>query len=85
MLPAACARRAGIPSAIGLSDVVNHFSTPKLREAMRGREVFLDHGWAALYIEGQWVKAVRAFNAELCALFCCGTAGQLMRRSLPCQ
>ena len=68
VLLAACARRAGIPSAIGLSDVTNHFSTPKLREVMGGREVFLDDGWAALYIEGQWVKAVPAFNAELCAL-----------------
>jgi transglutaminase-like putative cysteine protease len=68
VLLAACARHAGIPSAIGLSDVVNHFSTPKLQAAMGGREVFLDHGWAALHVDGQWVKAVPAFNAELCAL-----------------
>jgi transglutaminase-like putative cysteine protease len=68
VLLAACARRVGIPSAIGLSDVVNHFSTPKLQASMGGREVFLDHGWAAMFIEGKWVKAVPAFNTELCAL-----------------
>ena len=68
VLLAACARRVGIPSAIGLSDVVNHFSTPKLRRAMGGRDVFLDHGWAAMYVDGKWVKAVPAFNAELCVL-----------------
>lgn len=65
---AAGARCLGIPAAIGLSDVVNHFTTPKLVEIMGGREVFMHHGWAALFIEGRWLKAVPAFNAELCAL-----------------
>lgn len=68
VLLAACARRVGIPAALGLSDVVNHFSTPKMHEIMGGREVFMHHGWAALHIEGRWVKAVPAFNRELCAL-----------------
>lgn len=67
VLLAACARRAGIPAAIGLSDVVNHFNSPRLQERMGGREVFLHHGWAALFVEGRWVKAVPAFNDELCA------------------
>lgn len=68
VLLVAAARRAGIASAIGLSDVVNHLSTPKLKEAMGGRDVFMHHGWAALHVEGRWVKAVPAFNAELCAV-----------------
>jgi len=68
VLLAACSRRVSIHSAIGLSDVVNHFSTPKLQKAMGGRDVFLDHGWAAMYVDGKWVKAVPAFNAHLCAL-----------------
>ncbi|HEX7043075.1 MAG TPA: transglutaminase domain-containing protein [Burkholderiales bacterium] len=67
VLLAAAARRAGIPSAIGLSDVVNHFTTPKLKQAMGGREVFIHHGCAALYLEGRWVKAVPAFDRALCA------------------
>lgn len=66
-LLAAAARRVGIPAAIGLSDVVNHFSSPKMQQAMGGRPVFMHHGWAALYLEGRWLKAVPAFNASLCA------------------
>jgi hypothetical protein len=33
---------------------------------MGGREVFLHHGWAAMHVDGRWVKAVPAFNRELC-------------------
>ena len=67
-LLAACARAAGIASAVGLADVVNHLNTEKLRATM-GTDVFYDHGYAALYIEGRWVKAVPAFNIELCQRF----------------
>lgn len=67
VLLAAAARRGGIPSAIGLGDVINHFSTPKLRRAMGGREVFMHHGGVALFLEGRWLKLVPAFNRELCA------------------
>ncbi len=67
-LLAACARVAGIPSAIGLADVVNHLNTEKLRETM-GTDVFYDHGYTAMFIEGRWVKAVPAFNIELCTRF----------------
>ena len=68
-LLAACARAAGIPSAIGLADVVNHMNTEKLRKRMGGVDVFYDHGYAALFLEGHWVKAVPAFNIELCERF----------------
>lgn len=67
-LLAACARAAGIASAVGLADVVNHLNTEKLRATM-GTDVFYDHGYAALRIEGRWVKAVPAFNIELCQRF----------------
>lgn len=66
VLLVAAARCCGIPCAIGLSDVMNHFSSPKLRESMGHREVFLHHGYAAMYLEGQWLKLVPAFNKELC-------------------
>lgn len=69
VLLAACARAAGIASAIGLADVVNHMNTEKLRQQMGGTDVFYDHGYAALLVEGQWVKAVPAFNIELCERF----------------
>ncbi|MDM0046036.1 transglutaminase-like domain-containing protein [Variovorax dokdonensis] len=68
VLLAAAARSVGIPSAMGLSDVVNHFNSPRMKAAMGGREVFLHHGWVALWLEDRWVKASPAFNAELCAL-----------------
>lgn len=62
------ARMLGIPAGIGLSDVVNHFTSPKMQQWMGNREVFMHHGWAAMLIDGQWVKAVPAFNRELCEL-----------------
>lgn len=65
-LLAAVARSQGIPAAIGLSDVVNHFTTPKLRAAMGQSDVFLHHGYAALWLEGRWLKLAPAFNKELC-------------------
>ena len=68
-LLAACARAVGIPSAIGLADVVNHLNTEKLRERMNGVNVFYDHGYAALYVDGRWLKAAPAFNIELCERF----------------
>jgi transglutaminase-like putative cysteine protease len=68
-LLAACARAVGIPAAIGLADVVNHLNTEKLRARMGGVDVFYDHGYVALLLEGQWVKAVPAFNIELCTRF----------------
>ena len=69
VLLAAAARAAGIPSAIGLSDVINHFTSDKLKRVMGGREVFLHHGYALLQLNGKWVKAAAVFNSELCARF----------------
>lgn len=68
-LLAATARALGIHSAIGLSDVLNHLCTEKLRRAMGGVELFIHHGYALLYLEGRWVKAAPAFNIELCRKF----------------
>ncbi len=67
VLLAAAARGAGIPAVIGMSDVVNHFTTPKVEAIMGKDAVFLNHGSAGLFLNGRWVKAVPAFNKELCA------------------
>lgn len=67
-LLAACARHCGIPARIGLADVRNHLSTPRLLELLRS-EVFAMHGYTELYLEGRWVKATPAFNAALCRVF----------------
>lgn len=67
VLLAAAARFVGIPSAIGLSDVMNHFTSAKLKAFMGQKEVFLHHGSVAMYLEGRWLKAVPAFNRQLCS------------------
>jgi hypothetical protein len=36
---------------------------------MGGTELFIHHGYALLYLDGRWVKAVPAFNIELCKKF----------------
>ena len=68
-LLAAAARCAGIPAAVGLADVGNHLITEKLRRSLGGTDVFYDHGYAALWLDGRWVKAAAVFNRELCERF----------------
>ena len=67
-LLAGCARQCAIPARIGLADVRNHLSTPRLLELLRS-DVFAMHGYTELYLEGRWVKATPAFNEGLCTLF----------------
>lgn len=69
VLLTAAARAAGIPAAIGHSDVVNHLSTEKLKSRMAGKTLFIYHGYAVLYLEGRWLKAAPAFNIGLCTRF----------------
>jgi transglutaminase-like putative cysteine protease len=69
ILLAAAARELGIPAAIGLSDVVNHLTTDKLKARMGGQTLFIHHGYALLHVDGKWVKAAPAFNIELCRRF----------------
>jgi transglutaminase-like putative cysteine protease len=68
-LLAAAARAVGIPAAVGLADVTNHLNTDKLRRRMGGTDVFHDHGYAALWLDGRWVKAAAVFNIALCERF----------------
>ncbi len=69
ILLTAAARAAGIPTGIGLSDVVNHLTTEKLRQRLGGKTLFMHHGYAVMHLEGRWVKAAPAFNIELCNRF----------------
>ncbi len=68
ILMAAMCRAAGIPTAVGFADVKNHLSTARLRAQMK-TDVFYYHGYCALYLDDQWVKATPAFNRELCEKF----------------
>jgi len=69
VLLATIARAVGIPSAVGFADVRNHLTTERLRKLMDGADIFIWHGYAALYLDGAWVKATPAFNIELCEKF----------------
>lgn len=61
----AVARARGIPARAGFATVRNHLATRQLLEFL-GSDLFVYHGFAELYLEGQWVKATPAFNRELC-------------------
>jgi transglutaminase-like putative cysteine protease len=68
ILLAACCRSLGIPARLGYADVRNHLSTARMRQNMQ-TDVFSWHGYTAIYLNGQWVKATPAFNIELCRKF----------------
>ena len=61
----ALGRASGIPSRVGFADVKNHLATKQLIEFI-GSDLFVFHGYTEFYLEGRWVKATPAFNAELC-------------------
>jgi transglutaminase-like putative cysteine protease len=61
----AAGRACGIPSRVGFADVRNHLATKQLIEMM-GSDLFVYHGYTEFYLEGKWVIATPAFNAELC-------------------
>jgi transglutaminase-like putative cysteine protease len=63
----AVARASGIPSRVGFATVKNHLVTRQLLDYM-GTDLFVYHGYTDLWIDGKWVKATPAFNAELCRL-----------------
>lgn len=67
VLLGAAARSIGIPSRLGLADVRNHLSSPKLIEWLRS-DIFRMHGFIELYLNGRWVKATPAFNRQLCEM-----------------
>ena len=68
ILLAALCRATGLPARVGYADVRNHLSTERLRQAMQ-TDVFYFHGYTAIFLEGQWVKATPAFNLSLCEKF----------------
>lgn len=68
ILLAACCRALGIPARLGYADVRNHLSTERMRQSMK-TDVFSWHGYTAIHLDGQWVKATPAFNIELCRKF----------------
>ncbi|MFT4569851.1 MAG: transglutaminase-like putative cysteine protease [Hyphomicrobiaceae bacterium] len=68
ILLAAVCRASGIPARLGFADVRNHLSTANLRESM-GTDIFYWHGYTAIGLDGEWLKATPAFNIGLCEKF----------------
>ncbi len=68
VLLTAILRAAGIPAVLGFSDVRNHLNSAALLELM-GTDLFVFHGWSAVYVDGKWRKGSPAFNSELCRRF----------------
>ncbi len=68
ILLTAALRAAGIPAAVGFADVRNHLNSPKLAELM-GTDLFIYHGYVAVWLEGRQFKVTPAFNSEMCERF----------------
>ena len=69
VLLTAVLRAAGIPARLGFADVRNHLQTDTLRAVMGGTDLFVYHGYCSVHLNGRWLKATPAFNAELCERF----------------
>lgn len=61
----ALCRAIGVPARIGLADVKNHITSPKLSKLLRN-DVFVMHGYTEIYLNGTWLKATPAFDTTLC-------------------
>jgi transglutaminase-like putative cysteine protease len=68
ILLTAALRAAGIPAAVGFADVRNHLNSPKLADLM-GTDLFIYHGYVALWLDDRLFKVTPAFNTELCERF----------------
>jgi transglutaminase-like putative cysteine protease len=68
ILLTAALRAAGIPAAVGFADVRNHLNSPKLAELM-GTDLFIYHGYVAVWLEGRQFKVTPAFNTGMCERF----------------
>ncbi|WJG10857.1 transglutaminase-like domain-containing protein [Aliiglaciecola sp. LCG003] len=64
----AVSRALGIPARIGLGDVRNHLSSPKLIDWLK-TDLFVMHGYAEIYMHDKWVKCTPVFNHTLCEKF----------------
>ena len=64
LLTALC-RAIRIPSRLGFADIRNHIIPEKLARLV-GNNLFVYHGYAELYIEGEWTKATPTFELKMC-------------------
>lgn len=65
VLLVALTRAAGIPARLRFANIRNHLQFGKLSEIM-GTNLFIYHGLAEIYIEGEWLKATPTFDLKMC-------------------
>ncbi|MEM1218036.1 MAG: transglutaminase-like domain-containing protein [Bacteroidota bacterium] len=63
----ACYRALGLPARLHLAKVKNHIGVERLLEKFGSNEL-TPHGMVNVLIDGKWLKASPAFNAELCVM-----------------
>ena len=73
-LLAGAARHCGIAARIGLADVRNHLSTPRLLELLKS-DVFAMHGYTELYLNGSLGQGHACVQPGLVRPVQCGAAG----------
>ena len=64
-LYAACTRALGIPSRLGFANVRNHLGTGGIEQHLK-TDLLVFHGYAEIFLDGQWIKVTPVFNRELC-------------------
>lgn len=65
VLLVALSRAAGIPAGLGFARIKNNLLPEKTFKQL-GTNVFPFHGYAELYLGGNWIKATTAFDLETC-------------------
>jgi len=68
VLLAALMRSQGIACRIHLADVRNHLTTKRLKEMMK-TDIFYNHGYNDVLLDGRWLKVTPTFNLSLCEKF----------------
>jgi len=66
ILLVALARAAGIPARLGFVDVRDHLLSEKFRKMIGGDNLLIQHGYAELYVDGEWVHVSPAYDLKTC-------------------
>jgi len=65
VLLTALTRACGIPARLGFADFLNHMLA-RARPEWEGASMIIYHGFAELWLSGEWVKATPAFDLAMC-------------------
>lgn len=68
VLLAALLRSQGIACRLHFADIRNHLTTKRLKEMMK-TDIFYNHGYNDVLLDGRWLKVTPTFNLSLCEKF----------------